>query len=192
MNLSFTNTQIMLVAAGLAVIVFIVLILYKRRRNTRTAGFKTRFGSEYDRAVLTHGSSQKAEAKLADRESRVEAMKIRELGPAESERFIADWAGVQSRFVDHPRAAVTEADGLINALLLARGYPQNSFDQRAADVSVTYPVVMDNYRLANGIAVRTGDAEATTEELRNAMIKYRAVFDELIRPQTTSVAVQAA
>jgi hypothetical protein len=119
-------------------------------------------------------------------------MKIRELGPAESERFIADWAGVQSRFVDHPRAAVTEADGLINALLLARGYPQNSFDQRAADVSVTYPVVMDNYRLANGIAVRTGDAEATTEELRNAMIKYRAVFDELIRPQTTSVAVQAA
>jgi hypothetical protein len=191
MNLPFTNTQIMIAAIVLGVILFIVLILYKRHRNIKTAAFKNRFGTEYDRAVVTHGSSQKAEAKLAAREDRVEALKIRELGPAERERFVAQWDSVQSRFVDHPKAAVTEADDLINSLLLARGYPQNGFEQRAADVSVTYPLVMENYRVAHGIAVRAGRVDATTEELRTAMIKYRAVFDELIRP-TPSVAVHAA
>jgi len=192
MNLPFTNNQIIVAAAALAVVLIVVLVLYNRHRTNRTAGFKTRFGSEYDRAVATHGSSNKAESKLADRETRVEAMKFRELGPAERERFIIQWNGLQSRFVDHPKTAVTEADDLINALLLARGYPKNDFDQRAADISVTYPGVMENYRLANGVAIRTGVSEATTEELRNAMIHYRAVFDELIRPQTPSIVANAA
>jgi len=191
MNLPFTNLQIMIAAAVLAVILIVVLVLYKRHRSNKTKAYKDRFGSEYDRAVITHGSAQKAESKLAARENRVEALKIRELAPAERERFLEQWAGLQSRFVDHPKAAVTEADDLINSLLLARGYPQNGFEQRAADVSVTYPVVMENYRVANGIAVRNNGSEATTEELRTAMIKYRAVFDELIRP-ASSVAVNAA
>jgi len=191
-NIHLTNLEISLAAAALAVILFVVLVVYKRHRNIKTAAFKTRFGSEYDRAVVTHGSSQKAESKLADRQTRVEALKIRELGPAEHERFLAQWAGVQSRFVDHPKAAVTEADDLINALLLARGYPQNGFDQRAADVSVTDPAVMENYRLANSVAVRPGRIDATTEELRTAMIQYRGVFDELIQPLTTSVVTHAA
>jgi hypothetical protein len=191
MNLPFTNLEIELGAAALAVILIVVLVLYRRHRNNKTKAYKDRFGSEYDRAVITHGSAQKAESTLAARENRVEALKIRELGPAERERFLVQWNSLQSRFVDHPKAAVTEADDLINALLLARGYPQNEFEQRAADVSVTYPVVMENYRIANGIAVRPSHGEATTEELRTAMIKYRAVFDELIRP-TSSVAVNAA
>ena len=191
MNLPFTNLEIELGAAALAVILIIVLVLYRRHRNNKTKAYKDRFGSEYDRAVITHGSAQKAESTLAARENRVEALKIRELGPAERERFLVQWNSLQSRFVDHPKAAVTEADDLINALLLARGYPQNEFEQRAADVSVTYPVVMENYRIANGITVRPSHGEATTEELRTAMIKYRAVFDELIRP-TSSVAVNAA
>jgi hypothetical protein len=192
MNLPFTNAQFTVAAAILAVILIVALVSYSRHRKNKTAAFKDRFGSEYDRAVLTHGSSKKAESKLADRENRVEALKIRELGPAEHDRFLTQWAGVQSRFVDHPKAAVTEADDLINALLLARGYPQNGFDQRAADVSVTYPLVMENYRLANAVAVRPGRIDATTEELRTAMIQYRAVFDELILPLTTSAAVHAA
>jgi hypothetical protein len=192
MNLPFTNFQIIVAAAALAVILIIVLVVYNRHRSNRTAGFKTRFGSEYDRAVATHGSPNKAESKLADRETRVEAMKFRELGPAERERFIAQWNGLQSRFVDHPKTAVIEADEVINALLLARGYPENDFDQRAADVSVTYPNVMENYRLANAIVIRKGLAEATTEELRTAMIHYRSVFDELIRAQTPTVAIKAA
>jgi hypothetical protein len=191
MNLPFTNLEIILGATVLAVILIVVLILYRRHRNNKTRAYKNRFGSEYDRAVITHGSAQKAESKLAARENRVEAMKIRELSPAERERFLVQWNGLQSRFVDHPKTAVIEADDLINALLLARGYPQNGFEQRADDVSVTYPVVMENYRVANDIAVRNNGLEATTEELRTAMIKYRAVFDELIRP-SSSVAVNAA
>jgi len=195
MNLPFTTTQIVLAALVAAVILLIIVVIYRRHRLSRTRAFKDRFGSEYERAVVTHGSAQKAESTLAARESRVESLTIRELGPAERERFLDQWAGLQSRFVDHPKTAVAEADGLINALLLARGYPQNNphdgFEQRAEDLSVTYPMVMENYRVANDIAVRKNGLEATTEELRTAMIKYRAVFDELIRSDS-SVAVNAA
>jgi hypothetical protein len=111
----------------------------------------------------------------------VEEFTIRELGSTERERFVAEWHTVQSRFVDHPKAAVTEADDLINALLEVRGYPQAGFEQRAADVSVHYPLVMGKYRVAHGIAVRLGRVEATTEELRSAMIQYRAIFDLLLQ-----------
>jgi len=88
---------------------------------------------------------------------------------------------VQSRFVDHPKAAVTEADDLITTLLEARGYAEDNFEQRAADISVTYPRVMEHYRVAHAIAVRPGRSEASTEELRTAMIQYRAIFDELVQ-----------
>ncbi|MGB6745345.1 MAG: hypothetical protein WBE38_16990 [Terracidiphilus sp.] len=167
----------------LAVFVLIAVAAYLQHRRNKTAALRNRFGSEYDRAVVVHGSSRKAEAKLADRETRVDALKIRELGATERERFVAEWQTVQSRFVDHPKAAVTEADDLIAALLEARGYPKDSFEQRAADVSVTYPRVMENYRVAHAIAVRPGRPEASTEELRTAMIQYRAIFDELVEAQ---------
>lgn len=183
MGYDFTYTQLIVVSAVLVVVVLIAVGWLVERRRARTRDLRNRFGSEYDRAVLTHGSSQKAEAKLADRETRVEALKIRDLGVTERERFVAEWGTVQSRFVDHPKAAVAEADDLINALLEARGYPRASFEQRAADVSVNYPRVMENYRLAHAVAVRLGKAEATTEELRTAMIQYRAIFDELAQPQ---------
>lgn len=178
-----TNMQLIVAAALLLVVVLLALVAYLRHRRTRTLGFRNHFGTEYERAVLEHGSSQKAEAKLADRETRVEALKIRDLGAPERERFVAEWHLVQSRFVDHPKAAVTEAEDLINAILEARGYPRTGFEQRAADVSVTYPRVMENYRLANAIAVRPGRADASTEELRTAMIHYRSIFDELIQDQ---------
>jgi hypothetical protein len=180
----FTNTQIISAAVVLVFLVVVAIVGFVHRRGTRTKGFRNRFGSEYDRAVLEHGSSRKAEAKLADRETRVDALKIRELGATERERFVAEWQTVQSRFVDHPKAAVTGADDLIAALLEARGYPKGGFEQRAADVSVTYPRVMENYRGAHAIAVRPGPAEASTEELRTAMIHYRAIFDELVQAHT--------
>jgi hypothetical protein len=113
----------------------------------------------------------------------VETLNIRNLGAIEQQRFIAEWKAVQARFVDHPKSAVTEASELIDAILLARGYPQVGFEQRAADVSVTYPHVMENYRSANSIAVRSGRPDASTEELRTAMIQYRAIFDEVIQTQ---------
>ncbi len=183
MNYQFTSTQLIVAGFVLMVVVIIAIAGYMEHRKTKTQALRNRFGPEYDRAVLDHGSSGAAEAKLAGRAARVETMKLHELGAMERERFVTEWYTVQSRFVDHPKAAVTEADDLINALLEARGYPVAGFEQRAADVSVSYPGVMENYRRAHGIAVRLGKAEASTEELRSAMIQYRSVFDGLIQAQ---------
>jgi hypothetical protein len=188
----FTNAQLISAVVVLIFLVFVAVVGFVHRRGTRTRAFRNRFGSEYDRAVLEHGSSRKAEAKLADRETRVDALKIRELGVAERERFVAKWQTVQSRFVDHPEAAVTEADDLIAALLEARGYPQANFEQRAADVSVHFPRVMEDYRRAHSITVRLGQVEATTEEQRTAMIQYRAIFDDLLRTPDSIAARTAA
>jgi len=123
------------------------------RRRTRTVAFRNRFGSEYDRAVHTHGSVNEAESKLAARKPALKLSKFAN-SHTERERFVTEWSTVQFRFVDHPKAAVIEADDLINALLEARGYPRSTFEQRAADVSVHYPRVMENYRAAHLIAVR--------------------------------------
>ena len=183
MNLPFTNAQLIVAVFVLIVAVLIAVGAYLEHRKSKTIALRNRFGTEYDRAVVTHGSSRKAENKLADRETRVEALKIRDLEATERDRFVAEWHTVQSRFVDHPKAAVTEADDLVNALLEARGYPRAGFEQRADDVSVTYPRVMENYRRAHGVAIRPGQVEATTEELRTAMIQYRAIFDELLQAQ---------
>jgi hypothetical protein len=183
MNLPFTNAQLIVAVLVLIVAVLIAVGAYLEHRKSKTIALRNRFGTEYDRAVVTHGSSRKAENKLADRETRVEALKIRDLEATERDRFVAEWHTVQSRFVDHPKAAVTEADDLVNALLEARGYPRAGFEQRADDVSVTYPRVMENYRRAHGVAIRPGQVEATTEELRTAMIEYRAIFDELLQAQ---------
>jgi len=187
----FTNAQLF-IAVAVLVVVAIVVAEYLRRRKARTTALRNRFGTEYDRAVLEHGSLDAAEEKLADREARVHSLTTRELGAGELARFIAEWQTVQSRFLDHPEAAVTEADDLIAALLEARGYPKSNFEQRAADVSVTYPRVMENYRAAHAIAVLPYRAEEITEKLRTAMIQYRATFNELIQPdlpqQTRSAA----
>jgi hypothetical protein len=143
--------------------------------------FRKRFGTEYDRAVREHGSSNKAETNLAGRESRVHALNIRALGAAAREQFMTQWQTVQSRFLDHPEAAVTEADDLIAALLESLGYPKNNFDQRAADVSVTYSRVMENYRAAHAVAVLPYRAEQSTEKLRTAMLQFRSIFNELVQ-----------
>jgi hypothetical protein len=184
----FTNVQLILAA----VLLLVVVVGYFVYRRTRTRTFRKRFGPEYDRAVLTHGSSRKAEAKLADRETHVKTLKLHDLGATERERFVADWQSVQARFVDHPKTAVVEADELISALLAARGYPEGSFEQRAAEISVNYPRLMDGYRQANDVAIRPGRADASTEELRKAMIQYRTIFDELVQDQKLQVKVSAA
>ena len=121
--------------------------------------------------------------KLADRETRVERLNIRGLDPTERERYLAQWQAVQSRFVDYPKGAVTEADELVCSLMQTRGYPVTDFDQRAADISVDHPRVVENYRSAHNIALRLGRGEASTEELRTAMIHYRSLFDELVQVQ---------
>jgi|SRR5579863_68511 len=180
---NFTNSQLIVAGVALAAVLVIVFVGYFFFRRSRTRGFRTRFGPEYDRAVVTHGSSSKAETNLANREAHVKTLEIRDLAATERERFVADWQTVQARFVDHPKTAVSEADVLISALLVALGYPKASFEQRAADISVGYPKLMEDYRRANAIAVRPGRADASTEELRKAMIQYRTIFDELVQAQ---------
>jgi hypothetical protein len=181
MGYYFTTIQLISAAVVVVVLILIAIGAFIQRRRERTLALRNRFGSEYDRAVVEHGSAREAEAKLADRETRVDTLKFRELGATERERFVTEWRTVQSRFLDHPRMAVCEADDLIKSLLEARGYPEAAFEQRAADVSVHYPRVMENYRVAHSIAVRPGKVEATTEELRTAMIQYRDVFDDLLQ-----------
>jgi hypothetical protein len=184
MGYEFTTTQILVAAFVLALLIIIAIAAYVEMRKKKTTALRSRFGSEYARAVDSHGSAREAEAKLSEREKRVATLSIRELGINERERFVTEWNTAQARFLDHPRLAVTEADDLINALLEARGYPPSSFEQRAADVSVHYPGVMQNYRHAHSIAVRLGQVEASTEELRTAMIEYRAIFDDLLQAKT--------
>jgi len=120
----FTNAQLIAAGVVFAIVVIVTAALYLTYRRTRTRAFQTRFGPEYDRAVLKYGSSQEAEAKLADRETRVKGLGLRDLAATERERFVAQWQIVQARFVDYPKSAVSEADVLISALLVAIGYPR--------------------------------------------------------------------
>src|ERR1700722_12383708 len=133
MNMNLMDPKLMAVAAAVVVIIAVGAWLYVRKRRGTTAGLRQKFGPEYDRAVLTHGS--KAEAKLTDRERRVGMLNIRDLDSMEYEQYSKHWQTVQSRFVDSPKGAVTEADNLVSSVMKTRGYPVSDFDQRAADIS---------------------------------------------------------
>jgi hypothetical protein len=184
MNLNLMDPKLIALAVVVVLVIVVAIVMYMRNRRNTTASLKNRFGPEYDRAVLQHGSERKAEAKLADRESRVDLLKIRDLDLVERERYLTEWQTVQSRFVDYPKGAVTEADELVCSLMKTRGYPVAEFDQRAADISVDHPLVVENYRSAHNIALRLSRGEANTEELRTAMIHYRSLFDELVQVRT--------
>jgi hypothetical protein len=175
-----------LIAFAVAVILVVAVLawLYVRRRRTTIAQLRQRFGPEYDQAVRDHGSERRAEAQLADREKRVESFRVRDLDPTQRERFSGQWHSLQSRFVDHPKGAVTEADELVSSLMQTRGYPVADFNQRAADISVDHPQVVADYRSAHEIALRLEKGEASTEDLRRAMIHYRSLFEELAQVPT--------
>jgi FtsZ-interacting cell division protein ZipA len=165
-----------------AIVVVAALIiagaLWSRRR--RSEYLKDRFGREYDRAVEAKGSRSKAEADLAEREKRVEKLDIRPLTAEERRHFSERWTDVQARFVDDPARALAFADALLGDVMKARGYPVNDFEQRAGDISVDHPNVVEHYRTAHDIAERHTRGDASTEDLRQAMIHYRALFDNLV------------
>jgi hypothetical protein len=192
MNLNLLDPKLIVIAVAAILIIAVLAWLYVRKRRSTTAGLRQRFGPEYERAVREHGSERKAEAKLTDREKRVEKLNIRDLNPMERERFSTEWKSVQSRFVDSPKGAVTEADDLVSSLMQTRGYPVSNFDQRAADISVDHPRMVENYRSGHEIAKRVGKDEATTEDLRTAMIHYRSLFEELVQVPTTVEKREAA
>jgi hypothetical protein len=182
---------IALVVVAAVVVVGLVWLSVRQRRAT-TAAFRKRFGAEYEQAVREHGSARRAEAQLAGRAKRVKGLRIRDLDPAERDRFAFQWQALQSRFVDEPKGAVAEADTLVSSVMQARGYPVTDFNQRAADISVHHPHVVANYRSAHAIAVRLGQGDASTEELRTAMIHYRSLFGELMHVPTAPAMKEVA
>ena len=162
------------------VIVAVVAVLLVTRRR-RSEHLKQKFGSEYDRLVHQHGGDpQRAETVLAEREKRVSQFELRSLPAAERDRYSQLWAFVQKKFVDDPKAAVNEADRLVTDVMKARGYPMGEFNQRADDISVNYPNAVANYRAAHDIVVRHGKGQASTEDLRKAMVHFRSLFEELL------------
>lgn len=162
----------------LAIIVIAALVIARRRH--RSTHLKQQFGPEYERTLQQQGNAAKAEAVLAEREARVHKLSIRDLPDTERAAYADEWAAVQRRFVDDPAMAVNEADRLVNRVMNARGYPMADFDQRADDISVNYPAVVQNYRSARDIVVRHSGGRASTEDLRQAMVYYRSLFDELL------------
>jgi hypothetical protein len=172
--------QTLLIVAAIIVFgaVIVAAVLISRRR--RSEHLRSHFGREYERAVETTGDRGKAEAELAAREKRVHRLDIRPLSPGARRDFTQRWAEVQARFVDDPPRAVAFADALLAEVMSARGYPVQDFEQRAGDISVDHPRVVEHYRTAHDIAERHRRAEASTEDLRQAMIHYRALFDELV------------
>jgi len=192
MNLTTLSTTELALIIALALIVVAGIVAWLSLRKRRTERLRTQFGAEYDRAVKEDGSRRHAEAGLKERTERVERLNIRPLAQGDSARFIESWRRVQGRFVDGPGGAVTEADQLLRDVMSTRGYPVSDFEQRAADISVDHPLVMENYRTAHAIAVRQTQGQANTEDLRQAMIHYRTLFEELVSNPELSDAKAAA
>jgi hypothetical protein len=148
--------------------------------NRRRAHLKAHFGPEYDHLVQETGSPRRAESLLASRQARVERYDIHPLAPEQQSRFAGAWQRVQALFVDDPAAAIVDADMLVTDLMQTRGYPMADFDRRAEDLSVDHPHVVRNYRAAHAIALRHADGGVSTEELRQGLVHYRALFEDLL------------
>lgn len=168
------------IIVAIVVVAIIAIVAWAWSRSRRSAHLKDRFGPEYDHAIAHQGGKGRAEAELAKREKRVEKLDIRPLEPAQRDDFIARWKDVQARFVDDPPRAVHFADELLTEVMKARGYPTADFEERAGDISVDHPKVVEHYRTAHDIANRHARGQASTEDLRQAMIHYRALFDVLV------------
>ena len=168
---------------GMTVLVLLVLggilgwVFYRSRRSAR---LQDKFGPEYNHTVEELGSTHKAESELDARKKHVESLEIRSLSAIERDRYLVDWTAVQSKFVDEPGKAIISADHLIMEVMQLRNYPVADFEQRAADLSVRYPDLVSNYRLARAIALKNEQKTANTEELRQAMVYDKSLFSELV------------
>jgi hypothetical protein len=168
-----------LIAAAIVVAAALAFVALRRRR---TAQLRERFGPEYDRALEERGGRREAEAELGSRLDRRERLEIRPLAADARERYQASWTRAQREFVDDPAAAVARGDELVVSVMRDRGYPMDDFEQRVEDISVDHPDVVERYRSAHGIAQKNEQGEATTEDLRQALKHYRALFEHLLEP----------
>ncbi len=193
MNITTLSTTEMALIGALAVVLIAGIAAFLLHRKRRTERLRTQFGSaEYARAVEKLGDRRHAEAGLEERNQRVEKFHVRPLAAADRARFVESWRGVQAHFVDGPASAVTEADKLLGDVMSTRGYPVSDFEQRAADISVNHPLVLENYRKAHEIALRQAPQEASTEDLRQAMVHYRTLFEALVNEPEVPLAQVAS
>jgi hypothetical protein len=170
----------MIIAIVAVVILAAVVIVWMVARNKRTQELKSRFGNEYYRALKKTGSRSRAEAELLSRTKRIARLEIRPLSANDYDRFMDTWRSTQAAFVDRPASAVSEAAHLVEDVIRARGYPVGDFDQQAADLSVDHPRFIENYRQAHALALASERGEAGTEDLRQAMMHFRALFEDLL------------
>jgi hypothetical protein len=183
-----STTSVILVIAAFAILLLALFLVFRRR----TERLQSTFGPEYERSVQRLGK-YKGESELEKRQKRVEHLPIRQLSQTDRDRFSAAWRAVQAEFVDNPATALARADELVGSVMAARGYPVQDFEQCAEDISVDHPVVVDNYRAAHSIALRCARREASTEEIRQAMIHYRTLFEDLLpAPQPEQSRLQRA
>ena len=169
-----------LIAIGIAAV--LAVVVWRAFARRRTGRLQQQFGPEYDRTVDSADSRRKAESELQAREERRRELDIRPLTEAARSRYVETWRMTQAQFVDDPRGAVQGADSLIRSVMADRGYPVEDFEQRAADISVDHPQVVENYREGHRLARASAGGDESTESLRQAMRHYRALFDELVEP----------
>jgi hypothetical protein len=170
---------------AVVLVVAIVVAAWISMRNRRTARLQERFGPEYDRTVKRTDDRGAAESELMSREHRRDVLNIRPVTGEVRERYAEEWRAVQARFVDEPADALQDADQLVMKLMRERGYPMDSFEQRQADISVDHPVVVENYRKAHGISIETGKGGTNTEQMRQGMVHYRTLFEDLLEMHRT-------
>jgi hypothetical protein len=168
------------IVAIIVVVIIVAAVLAGMAAANRRRRLRERFGPEYDRAVSEHGSRREAEAELNEREKHVRELDIRPLSPAAQSQYRSEWTAVQEQFVDAPQAAVTGAQTLVSAVMEDRGYPTQPYDQTVADLSVEHASTLDHFRAAHDISQKAASGAASTEDLRQAMIHYRALFAELL------------
>jgi len=169
-----------IVVAVIVLVVVVAAVVAMMVRQRRSRQLQTQFGPEYRRAVHKYGSVTRAESELEERRKRVRALDIRPLGRADAERFAEAWRRTQARFVDDPAGAIAEGDRLVEDVMRTRGYPVGKFQERIADISVDHPRVVEHYRAAHAIANASADGRADTEDLRQAMVHLRALFEDLL------------
>lgn len=189
-----TTTEWIVLVAALVLIAIGVIALFARRASShRHAELKRRFGPEYDRALVEHGTAASAERELLAREKRVHHLHVRPIPEGDRAQFSADWRNIQTRFVDDPSGAVQAANDLIKDVMRVRGYAVDDFDQRVADLSVEHANVIQHYRSARELANANREGRANTEELRQAFVHYRALFADLLeQPQAPGEQLQEA
>jgi hypothetical protein len=173
-----SNTMLIVIAVVIVAAALVVAWLFAERR--RRERLRTRFGPEYERTLRETGDARRTESLLEGREKRVGKYRIRPLSADESQRFGLAWRRLQARFIDDPWGAAREADTVVTELMTLRGYPMTEFDRRAEDLSVDHPAVVEHYRQAHAIAARDASNAASTEDLRQAVVHYRALFEELL------------